>query len=135
MIHVGKNTSSTIISKAISAGNGQNSYRGLVNVLNGAESARNYTQCDSLLIGHLCGAHTFPHIEVANTTSHVAHEASTSKISDEQLFYCRSRGMQEEEAIALIVHGFCKTILQKLPFEFAVEAQRLLEVSLEGCIG
>ncbi len=135
MIHIGKNTHSTIISKAISAGSGQNTYRGLVQVFPKADNARNYTQCDSLLIGHLCGAYTFPNIEVMNTTAHVEHEASTSKISDEQLFYCRSRGLSEEESMNLIVNGFCKTILQKLPFEFAVEAQRLLEVSLEGCIG
>ncbi len=135
MIHIGKNTHSTIISKAISAGNGQNTYRGLVQVFPKAENARNYTQCDSLLIGQHCGAHTFPNIEVMNTTARVEHEASTSKISDEQLFYCRSRGLTEEESMNLIVNGFCKTILQKLPFEFAVEAQRLLEVSLEGCIG
>jgi len=134
MIHIGKNTKSTILSKAISAGFGQNSYRGLVQVFPHANNSRNYTQCDSLLIGSLCGAHTFPIIEVSNPSSIVEHEASTSKISDEQLFYCRSRGLNEEEAIALIVNGFCKTILQKLPFEFAVEAKRLLEVSLEGCI-
>lgn len=134
MIHIGKNTKSTILSKAISAGFGQNSYRGLVQVFPHADNARNYTQCDSLLIGHLCGAHTFPIIEVSNSSAKIEHEASTSKISDEQLFYCRSRGLNEEEAIALIVNGFCKTILQKLPFEFAVEAKRLLEISLEGCI-
>jgi Fe-S cluster assembly protein SufB len=134
MIHIGKNTKSTILSKAISTGHGQNSYRGLVQVFKGADDARNYTQCDSLLIGHLCGAHTFPIIEVANSSAQVEHEASTSKISDEQMFYCRARGLNEEEAISLIVNGFCKTILQKLPFEFAVEAQRLLAVSLEGCI-
>lgn len=134
MIHIGKNTKSTILSKAISAGFGQNSYRGLVQVFHHADNVRNYTQCDSLLIGPLCGAHTFPIIEVSNPSAIVEHEASTSKISEEQLFYCRSRGLNEEEAIALIVNGFCKTILQKLPFEFAVEAKRLLEVSLEGCI-
>ncbi|MBI2791992.1 MAG: Fe-S cluster assembly protein SufB [Gammaproteobacteria bacterium] len=135
MIHVGKDSKSTIISKAISADHGQNSYRGLVKVLPGAENATNYTQCDSLLIGSSCGAHTFPHIESMNTSAHLAHEASTSKISDEQLFYCQSRGLNNEEAIALIVNGFCKSILQKLPFEFAAEAQRLLEISLEGCVG
>ncbi|MBS0286671.1 MAG: Fe-S cluster assembly protein SufB [Proteobacteria bacterium] len=135
MIHVGKNTKSTIISKAISAGHGQNTYRGLVHMLPKASNANNYTQCDSLLIGSLCGAHTFPHIEVMNATSHAAHEACTSKISDEQLFYCQSRGLSQEEAVSLIVNGFCKSILQKLPFEFAAEAQRLLEISLEGCTG
>lgn len=134
MIHIGKNTKSIIVSKAISAGYGQNSYRGLVNVFPKAEHAHNYTQCDSLLIGPHCGAHTFPHMEVSNTTARVAHEASTSKISETQLFYCLQRGLNQEEAVALIVNGFCKSILQKLPFEFAIEAQRLLELSLEGCI-
>lgn len=134
MIHIGKNTKSTILSKAISAGQAQNSYRGLVYVSSQAEHAHNFTQCDSLLIGPLCGAHTFPHMEVSHPTAKVAHEASTSKISEAQLFYCQQRGLNEEEAIALIVNGFCKSILQKLPFEFAVEAQRLLELSLEGCI-
>ncbi|MFI4936887.1 MAG: Fe-S cluster assembly protein SufB [Candidatus Berkiellales bacterium] len=135
MIHVGKNTRSFTLSKAISAGSGQNSYRGLVQVFPNASNTRNYTQCDSLLIGNRCGAHTFPTMEVSNPTASIAHEASTTKISAEQLFYCRQRGFKEEEALSLIVNGFCKTILQKLPFEFAVEAQRLLEVSLEGCTG
>jgi Fe-S cluster assembly protein SufB len=135
MIHIGKNTTSTILSKAISSGLAQNSYRGLVQVFPNALNAKNYTQCDSLLIGEKCGAHTFPQVEVANTSAQVGHEASTTKISEEQLFYCRQRGLTEEESIALIVNGFCKTIIQKLPFEFAVEAQRLLAVSLEGCIG
>lgn len=135
MIHLGKNTKSTIISKGISTGFGQNSYRGLVRINPGAEQARNYTQCDSLLLGDRCGAHTFPSIEVKNKTAQVEHEATTSKISDEQLFYCRQRGMTQEEAIAMIVNGFCKTVFQVLPMEFAVEAQKLLSVSLEGSVG
>lgn len=135
MTHVGKNTRSFTLSKAISAGSAQNSYRGLVTVFPNASNAKNYTQCDSLLIGNRCGAHTYPTMEVSNPTASVAHEASTTKISAEQLFYCRQRGLNEEEALSLIVNGFCKAVLQKLPFEFAVEAQRLLEVSLEGCTG
>jgi Fe-S cluster assembly protein SufB len=135
MIHIGKNTRSTIISKGISAGQGQNAYRGLVKVLKGADGARNYTQCDSLLIGDRCGAHTFPYIEVKNPTAHVEHEASTSRIGEDQLFYCRSRGLSAEDAVTLIVNGFCKQVFNKLPMEFAVEAQKLLGVSLEGAVG
>jgi Fe-S cluster assembly protein SufB len=135
MIHIGKNTSSTIISKGISAGHGQNSYRGLVKVLKGAENARNYTQCDSLLMGDRCGAHTFPYVEVKNPTARVEHEATTSKISDDQLFYCRQRGLSPEDAVSMIVNGFCKTVFKELPMEFAVEAQKLLGISLEGAIG
>ena len=135
MFHLGKNTRSTIISKGISAGNAQNSYRGLVRIAPGAQGARNYTQCDSLLIGGQCGAHTFPYIEVHNHTAQVEHEASTSKINDEQLFYCRQRGIREEDAVAMIVNGFCKDVFRELPMEFAIEAQKLLEVSLEGAVG
>lgn len=135
MIHMGKNTSSTIISKGISAGFGQNTYRGLVRMLPGATNARNYTQCDSLLLSSTCGAHTFPYIEVKNPTARVEHEASTSKIGEDQLFYCRQRGLKTEDAINLIVNGFCKQVFKELPMEFAVEAQKLLEVSLEGSIG
>ncbi len=135
MIHIGKNTRSTIISKGISAGRGQNSYRGLVKVAPTAENARNYTQCDSLLIGDRCGAHTFPYIEVSRDGAQVEHEATTSKISDEQLFYLRSRGIPEEDAVSMIVNGFCKEVFGKLPMEFAVEAKNLLAVSLEGSVG
>ena len=135
MIHIGKNTKSTIISKGISAGHGQNSYRGLVQIGKDAVNARNYSQCDSLLMGDLCGAHTFPRLDVHNTTATVEHEASTSKISDDQLFYCRQRGIGSEDAINLIVNGFCKDVFKQLPMEFAVEAQKLLEVSLEGAVG
>ncbi len=135
MIHIGKNTSSTIISKGISAGHGQNSYRGLVRVTPGADGARNYSQCDSLLIGDKCGAHTFPYIEARNKTAHIEHEATTSKIGEDQLFYCRSRGISEEDAVSMIVNGFCKQVFKELPMEFAVEAQKLLEVSLEGAVG
>ncbi len=135
MIHVGKNTSSTIVSKGISAGHGQNSYRGLVQINKGAENARNYTQCDSMLIGDKCGAHTFPYIEVKNTTSTVEHEASTSKIGEDQIFYCQQRGMKAEDAVGMIVNGFCREVFRELPMEFAVEAQRLLDVSLEGSVG
>jgi len=135
MIHIGKNTRSTILSKGISAGKGQNSYRGLVKVLKTAENSRNYTQCDSLLIGDRCTAHTFPSIEVKNPTAQVEHEASASKISDDQLFYCQQRGLATEEALSLIVNGFCKAVFKELPMEFAVEAQKLLSLSLEGCIG
>jgi Fe-S cluster assembly protein SufB len=134
MIHIGKNTKSTIISKGISAGHGQNTYRGLVKVLNTAQNARNYTQCDSLLLGNKCCAHTFPKIEVKNKTSQVEHEASVTKINEEQLFYCRQRGIKKEDAIAMIVNGFCHDIFQKLPMEFAVEANKLMEVSLENTI-
>ncbi len=135
MIHIGRNTRSTIVSKGISAGRGQNTYRGLVRMLAGAEGARNHTQCDSLLIGDACGAHTVPYIEVKNPTAQVEHEATTSKISDDQLFYCRQRGLSAEEAVALIVNGFCKDVMLHLPMEFAVEAQKLLGVSLEGSVG
>ena len=135
MVHIGKNTSSTIISKGIAAGRGQNAYRGLVQIHKGAEKARNYTQCDSLLMGDKCGAHTFPYIEVKNPTARVEHEATTSKISEDQLFYCRQRGISEEDAISIIVNGFCKEVFKELPMEFAVEAQKLLSVSLEGAVG
>ncbi len=135
MIHLGRNTRSTIISKGISAGHGQNTYRGLVRVQPRAEGARNYSQCDSLLIGPNCGGHTVPYIEVKNRSARVEHEATTSKISDEQLFYCRQRGLSTEEAVTTIVNGFCREVLQHLPMEFAVEAQKLLGVSLEGSVG
>jgi len=135
MIHIGKNSKSKIISKGISAGHGQNTYRGLVRVQPTASGARNYTQCDSLLIGKHCGAHTFPYIEVKNPSAVVEHEATASKISDDQLFYCRSRGISEEDAVSLIVDGFCKAVFKELPMEFAVEAKKLLEVSLEGAVG
>jgi Fe-S cluster assembly protein SufB len=135
MIHVGKNTSSTVVSKGISAGHGQNAYRGLVQVEKGAVNARNYTQCDSMLIGDKCGAHTFPYVEVKNASSTVEHEASTSKIGEDQIFYCQQRGMKPEDAVGMIVNGFCKEVFRELPMEFAVEAQRLLEVSLEGSVG
>ena len=135
MIHVGKNTRSTIVSKGISAGHGQNTYRGLVRVGAGAENARNYSQCDSLLIGDDCGAHTVPYLDVRNTTAQVEHEASTSRISEDQLFYCRQRGLATEDAINLIVNGYCKEVFKHLPMEFAVEAQKLLGVSLEGSVG
>lgn len=135
MIHMGKNTRSTIISKGIAAGRGQNTYRGLVRMLPGASHARNYTQCDSLLLSSTCGAHTFPYIEVKNPSARVEHEASTSKIGEDQLFYCRQRGLNTEDAISMIVNGFCKQVFQELPMEFAVEAQKLLEVSLEGSVG
>jgi Fe-S cluster assembly protein SufB len=135
MIHMGKNTRSTIISKGISAGRGQNTYRGLVKIQPKAQGARNYTQCDSLLIGDRCGAHTVPYIEVRNPSARVEHEATTSKISDDQMFYCRQRGLTQEDALSLIVNGFCKEVLKELPMEFAVEAQKLLAVSLEGSVG
>jgi len=135
MIHIGKNTRSTIVSKGISAGFGQNTYRGLVKILKGATQSRNYTQCDSLLLGDRCGAHTFPYIDVRNTSSRAEHEASTSRIGEDQLFYCRSRGMSVEDAVNLIVNGFCKEVFRELPMEFAVEAQKLLGVSLEGSVG
>jgi len=135
MIHIGKNTSSTIVSKGISAGRSDNTYRGLVRVLPSARGARNFTQCDSLLIGDQCGAHTVPYIESRNPTAKVEHEATTSKIGDDQLFYCRQRGISEEDAVGLIVNGFCKDVLKELPMEFAVEAQKLLAVSLEGSVG
>jgi len=135
MIHKGRHTRSTIISKGISAGFGQNSYRGLVKIAKGASNSRNFTQCDSMLIGDQCGAHTFPYIEVNNTTSQAEHEATTSKIGEDQLFYCQSRGIAMEDAVNMIVNGFCKEVFGELPMEFAVEAQRLLEVSLEGSVG
>jgi Fe-S cluster assembly protein SufB len=135
MIHIGANTRSTIVSKGISAGHGQNSYRGLVKILPSAHGARNFTQCDSLLMGPNCGAHTFPYIETRNPSATVEHEASTSKISEDQLFYCLQRGIDEEDAVNMIVSGFCKTVLKELPMEFAVEAQNLLAVSLEGAVG
>jgi len=135
MIHIGKHTRSTIISKGISAGHGQNSYRGLVKIMKGATGARNYSQCDSLLLGDQCGAHTFPYLEVHNNSSQLEHEASTSKIGEDQLFYCKQRGISAEDAVNLIVNGFCRTVLRELPMEFAVEAQKLLGVSLEGNVG
>jgi Fe-S cluster assembly protein SufB len=135
MIHIGKNTRSTIISKGISAGKAQNTYRGLVRILPKAQNARNFTQCDSLLIGDKCGAHTVPYIESKNRTARVEHEATTAKISEDQLFYCRSRGLGEEDAVGLIVNGFCKEVLKELPMEFAVEAQKLVAISLEGSVG
>src|SRR5215470_11687828 len=135
MIHIGKNTRSTIVSKGISAGRGQNTYRGLVKVMKNAANARNYSQCDSLLLGDRCGAHTFPYIEVRNPTGRVEHEASTSKIGEDQIFYCRSRGLSTEDAVNMIVNGFCKEVFRELPMEFAVEAQKLLSVTLEGAVG
>ncbi len=135
MIHLGKNTRSTVISKGISAGQGQNAYRGLISVGRDADGARNYTQCDSLLLGDRCGAHTFPYMEVKNPTATVEHEATTSKISDDQLFYCLQRGLSEEDAVSMIVNGFCKEVFRQLPMEFAVEAQKLLAVSMEGSVG
>jgi Fe-S cluster assembly protein SufB len=135
MIHIGKNTSSTIIAKGISAGYGQNSYRGLVKIMAGADNARNYTQCDSLLMSDHCGAHTFPYIEVKNNTAQIEHEATTSRISENQLFFCLQRGLSMEDAVSMIVNGFCKEVMKELPMEFAVEAQKLLGVSLEGSVG
>jgi len=135
MVHVGKNTRSTIVSKGISAGHGQNSYRGLVKVLKGAANARNFSQCDSLLLGNKCGAHTFPYIEIKNTSSKVEHEATTSKIGEDQIFYCNQRGLSTQDAVNMIVNGYCKEVFKQLPMEFAVEAQKLLGVSLEGSVG
>ena len=135
MIHIGKNTSSTIISKGISAGKAQNTYRGLVKVLKSAENARNYTQCDSLLVGDKCGAHTFPYLEIKQPSAQVEHEATTSKISEDQLFFCQQRGLSAEDAVSMIVNGFCKEVFKELPMEFAVEAQALLGISLEGSVG
>ena len=135
MVHIGKNTRSTIISKGISAGKGQNSYRGLVQVGKNAAHARNYTQCDSLLIGNRCGAHTFPYIEVKNPTAQVEHEATTSKIGEDQIFYCNARGIETQDAVNMIVNGFCKEVFRELPMEFAMEAQALMDVSLEGSVG
>lgn len=135
MIHLGKNTKSKIISKGISAGFADNTYRGLVDIAKNADNARNFTQCDSLLMGNKCGAHTVPYIKNKNSSSNIEHEATTSKISDEQLFYCNQRGLNQEEAVGLIVNGFCKEVLQQLPMEFAVEAQKLVGISLEGSVG
>ncbi len=135
MIHIGKNTRSNIVSKGISAGRGQNAYRGLVKIGKGAENARNYTQCDSMLIGDKCGAHTFPYIEVNNSTANMEHEASTTKIGEDQMFFCQQRGISPEDAVSMIVNGFCKEVFKELPMEFAVEAQKLLGVSLEGSVG
>ena len=135
MIHIGKNTRSTIVSKGISAGHGQNTYRGMVKILKGADNARNYSRCDSLLLGDKCGAHTFPYIEVKNSTAQMEHEASTSKIGEDQIFYCQQRGIDSESAVSMIVNGFCKEVFRELPMEFAVEAQKLLGVSLEGSVG
>jgi Fe-S cluster assembly protein SufB len=135
MVHIGKNTKSTIVSKGISAGHGQNSYRGQVKIMKGATNARNFSQCDSLLLGNKCGAHTFPYIEVKNTTSRIEHEASTSKIGEDQIFYCNQRGLSTQDAVNMIVNGFCKEVFRELPMEFAVEAQKLLGVSLEGSVG
>ncbi|HNV77429.1 MAG TPA: Fe-S cluster assembly protein SufB [Gemmatimonadaceae bacterium] len=135
MIHIGKNTRSTIVSKGISAGQGQNTYRGLVKILAGADGARNFSQCDSMLIGDRCGAHTFPYIDVQNPTAQMEHEASTSKIGEDQIFYCNQRGIDTEDAVSMIVNGFCKEVFRELPMEFAVEAQKLLSVSLEGSVG
>ena len=135
MIHIGKNTRSTVISKGISAGNGQNPYRGLIKINKSATGARNYTQCDSMLIGDQCGAHTFPYIEIKNSTAQMEHEASTSKIGEDQIFYCQSRGLSAEDAVSMIVNGFCKKVFKELPMEFAVEADKLLSVNLEGSVG
>jgi Fe-S cluster assembly protein SufB len=135
MVHIGKNTRSTIVSKGISAGRGQNTYRGLVKILKGADGARNYSQCDSMLLGDRCGAHTFPYLDVQNRTATVEHEASTSKIGEDQIFYCRQRGISAEDAVSMIVNGFCKEVFRELPMEFAVEAQKLLGISLEGSVG
>ena len=135
MIHIGRNTRSTIVSKGISAGNGQNTYRGLVRISPRAENARNHSQCDSLLIGDQCGAHTFPYIEVRNPTARVEHEATTSKLGEDQLFYCRQRGLSEENAVSMLVNGFCKEVFKELPLEFAAEAQKLLNITLEGAVG
>jgi Fe-S cluster assembly protein SufB len=135
MIHVGKNTKSTIISKGISAGHGQNTYRGLVTIGKGADNARNFSQCDSMLIGDKCGAHTFPYIEVRNATAQSEHEASTSKVGEDQLFYCAARGIGPDDALSMIVNGFCKEVFDHLPMEFAVEASSLLQITLEGSVG
>jgi Fe-S cluster assembly protein SufB len=135
MIHIGKNTRSNIVSKGISAGHGQNTYRGLVKVQKGADNARTFSQCDSMLLGEECGAHTFPYLEVKNPTAKIEHEATTSKIGDDQIFYCNQRGLSTEDAVSMIVNGFCKEVFRELPMEFAVEAQKLLAVSLEGSVG
>jgi Fe-S cluster assembly protein SufB len=135
MIHIGKSSRSTVVSKGIAAGHGQNSFRGLIRMMKSAENARNFSQCDSLLMGDKCGAHTFPYIETDNSTAIVEHEATTSKISEDQIFYCNQRGIDTENAIALIVNGYAREVLSKLPMEFAVEAQKLLQISLEGSVG
>jgi len=135
MTHIGKNTRSTIVAKGISAGHGNNTYRGLVKIMPTATGAKNFTRCDSLLIGEKCGAHTVPYIEVKNPTARMEHEASTSKVSDDQLFYCKQRGISDEDAHYMIINGFCKEIFKELPFEFAMEAGQLLKISLEGAIG
>jgi Fe-S cluster assembly protein SufB len=135
MIHIGKNTRSNVVSKGISAGHGQNTYRGMIKVFEGASNARNYTQCDSMLMGDQCGAHTFPYIEIENSTTQMEHEASTSKIGEDQIFYCQQRGLSPEDAVSMIVNGFCKEVFKELPMEFAVEAQKLLEINLEGSVG
>jgi Fe-S cluster assembly protein SufB len=135
MIHLGRNTRSTIISKGISAGHGQNTYRGLVKIAKGARGARNYSQCDSLLIGDQCGAHTFPYLEIKNSTATVEHEASTSKIGEDQIFYLKQRGLSAEQAVSMIVSGFCREVFKELPMEFALEAQQLLGITLEGSVG
>jgi Fe-S cluster assembly protein SufB len=135
MIHIGRNTRSTIVSKGIAAGHGQQTYRGLVEINQKASGARNHSQCDSLLIGDRCGAHTFPYLEARNASAQIEHEATTSKISEDQLFYCRQRGLSNEDAVNLIVNGFCKEVFRELPMEFAVEAQKLLGVTLEGAVG
>jgi Fe-S cluster assembly protein SufB len=135
MIHLGRHTKSTIVSKGISAGHGQNTYRGMVKIAKGATGARNYSQCDSLLIGDQCGAHTFPYLDIKNSTARVEHEASTSRIGEDQIFYCRQRGMSSEDAVNLIVSGFCREVFRQLPMEFAVEAQKLLSITLEGSVG
>jgi Fe-S cluster assembly protein SufB len=135
MIHIGKRTRSTIVSKGISAGNGQQTYRGGVKVMKGADDGRNYTQCDSLLLGSKCGAHTFPYIDVRNSTFQQEHEASTTSVGEDQLFYCRQRGLSTEDAVSMIVGGFCNDVFSKLPMEFAIEANQLLAVSLEGAVG
>ena len=135
MIHIGSDTKSTIISKGISAGHGQQTYRGEVKIMKNSQNARNYSQCDSMLIGDECGAHTFPYIDVKNKSAQMEHEASTSSIGEDQLFYCAQRGISEEDAISLIVNGFCRKVFKELPMEFAMEAQQLMEVSLEGSVG
>jgi Fe-S cluster assembly protein SufB len=135
MVHIGTNTKSTIISKGISAGKGQNTYRGEVKMMKGAENARNFSQCDSILIGDECGAHTFPYIDVRNPTAQMEHEATTSNIGEDQLFYCNQRGISTEDAVSMIVNGFCKDVFAELPMEFAMEAQKLMEISLEGSVG
>ena len=135
MIHIGKNTKSTIISKGISAGKGQQTYRGEVKIMKNADNARNFSQCDSILIGDRCGAHTFPYIDVRNQTATMEHEASTSKIGEDQLFYCNQRGIGTEDAVSMIVNGFCKEVFNELPMEFAMEATKLMEVSFEGSVG